>query len=268
LAFFEGEAKDIYIREMRPVLSQFVPRPEIEMPEKYLGKLSPKERRKLEHRRYLTTAYFSRKQEYEYQLKDAYIKGLESLLEGNDSLDFETMEEIVQQRFPNAPWHVKARQEFLAQRQEQEQQQEAKRQVREQAQEHQKLLPRLPEYWQNQIGALSEQIQPWPEEAQLLAQGLLWKWYELRKNAYPANPAQALPGIEGGIEATVRKELLSDFESVLRAADRTIQQECAKNPPDWVAKIHGDPCVSLFAPFGRAESALNHLERRLKIFRD
>src|SRR3954447_19234572 len=178
------------------------------------------------------------------------------------------MEAIVQQRFPNAAWHVKARQEFLAQRQEQEKQQEARRQAVGQVQEHQKLLPQLPDYWRNQIGALTEQIQPWPEDAQLLAQGLLWKWYELRKQAYPPHPELAFPGIEGGIETTIRKDLLADFESVLRAADRKIQQECAKNPPGWMEKFHGDPCISLFAPSGRAESALNHLERRLKIFRD
>ncbi len=268
LAFFEGQAKDIYTREVKPVLSQFVPRPEIEMPEKYVGRLSSKERRKLEHRRYLTTAYFSRKLEYEFLTKDAYIKGLQSLLEGADDIDLETMEQIVQERYPNAPWHQEAKQDFLAKLKVQEQAQQARLQAQERAQERQKILPQLPDYWQNQMGALSEQIQPWPVEAQQLAQDLLWKWYELRKQAYPSNPALAIPVIEPNIEATIRKELLSDFEQVLRAADLTIQAECKKNPPGWMFRVHGDPCISLFAPYGRAESALAHLERRLKIFRD
>ena len=97
LAFFEGEAKEIYMREIKPTLRQVTPRADIEMPEMYVGKLSVVERKKLRRRRELTISYFSRRQDSEYQLKKAYIHGLQLLNEGNESLDLETMEQIVQE---------------------------------------------------------------------------------------------------------------------------------------------------------------------------
>ena len=53
--------------------------------------------------------------------------------------------------------------------------------------------------------------------------GMLWKWFELRKQANPYDPARAIPGIEQGIEATIRKDLVDDFERVLRAAEKQVR---------------------------------------------
>jgi hypothetical protein len=245
-----------------------VPKSVVEGTERFVRKTVRKENEKYERRRYLTQAYFERKLYSDYALKAAYEHALQLLLEGSETLDYGTMEEIVQQNAPTATWHERAREEFLAKRRAQEQEKEDRREAREQAQKRERFQPQLPAYWQNQMNALSDQIQGWPEEAQYLAQGLLWKWYELRKQAFPSNPALPIPGVEAGIEATIRKDLVTQFEQVLRAADKTIHEECSKDHPYWMMKIHGDPCVSLFAPAGRAESALSHFERRMKIFRD
>jgi hypothetical protein len=117
------------------------------------------------------------------------------------------------------------------------------------------------------MGALSEQIEKWPQEAQYVARDLLWKWYELRKKASP-DPSLAIPGIEGSIEATIRQDLLSQYEHVLRAADQRIQEECRKNPPSRLMKIHGDPCKPWFESYGRGPHALHNFEALLKIYRD
>ena len=120
LDFFEGEAREVYIREIRPTLSQVTPPDRIDMPEtyeSYIGKLPVAEGEKVIRRRRHTIQFFSKIKDY--QLERAYISRLQRYLdeglEENKYWDLEAIEQIVQERAPNAPWREKARQEFLAQ---------------------------------------------------------------------------------------------------------------------------------------------------------
>ena len=142
LAFFEGEAKEIYIREITPALSEAdqAERREKEANLAYatstrqsvLDHMSEEDKKLMRRRRH-TIRFFSKIQDY--QLEEAYRSRLQRYLdeglEANEYWDLETIEQIVQERAPNAPWREKVRQEFL----------------------RQKRLPTLPWYQRHQLEA-------------------------------------------------------------------------------------------------------------------
>ena len=259
LSFFEGQAYDVYVRAIKPALSHATGADHIEVPEtsqSYVGALPTAQAADFMRRREHTLRYFRKKSDV--ALERHYRLVLHDVLTGDTRWDLDTLEQIIQSRAPGAAWHERERQEFLEN-------------VRAQgeAREREKVLAQSPDYWKTQMGALEEQIQKWPKEIQDLARNLLWKWFELRKKANPAGPEWAIPAVEASIETTIRRELVSQFEQVLRAAEKYVRAECEKKPPDWMMKFHGDPCKPWFeSAYGRGTSALHYFESRLMIFRD
>jgi hypothetical protein len=191
----------------------------------------------------------------DHRLEQAYITRLQRYLheglEANDYWDVEMIEQIIQERVPNAPWHKKAQEDFLA-----------RLQIKLQEQERQKRLPTLSPYWQNQMGALSEQMAGWPGGAQELARDLLWRWLELQKQGRS-------PEV---IEKTIIDDIASQFEEVLRAADRANQEYCRSRSSGFIqklARIHGDPCEPWFErPQQAGYNKLRIFKLLLRTYRD
>jgi hypothetical protein len=258
LSFFEGKAYDRYVRAVKPALAEVTGANYIEMSEtvqSYVGKLPAAQAADFMQRRLHTLRSFRKVKDL--ALERYYGLVLQDVLDGDTRWDLDTLEEIIQTRAPGAPWHERVRQEYLA-----------NVQAKEDARKREKLVSQT-DYWRNQMAALREQTQKWPKEIQDLAYSLLWKWFELRRAAFPSDPGLVIPTIEKGIETAVRRALVGDFEQVLRAAEKQVKAECEKNPPDWMMRLHGDPCKPWFeGVLGRGTSALRHFESRLMIFRD
>ena len=231
LAFFEGEAKDVYIREITPALSaaEQAERREKEANLAYATSTRqsvldhmPEEDKKLMRRRRHTIRFFSKIQDY--QLEEAYRSRLQRYLdeglEANEYWDLETIEQIVQERAPNAPWREKVRQEFL----------------------RQKRLPTLPWYQRHQLEELDKDTQRWTTEERDLARELLWQWFELR------NQGHAPKEVKERIFRLVRDL----YEQWLKAVDQQRLERYKTHPPSTRAKIRAraqgdEPGVSWFA---------------------
>jgi Domain of unknown function (DUF4157) len=262
LRFFEGEAKDAYVLQVKPALVQST-RPEIEMHPTYVGQVpiaDPVERERIGKRRERTYRFFSKVKDN--QLKEAYISRLQRYLdeglEANAYWDVETIEQIIAERAPNAPWHKQAREDFLVERA-----------IKLLALEREKRLPTLPPYWQNQFRALAEQTpRDWPEGLSGFAQNLLWKWHD-QVAKYDDNPY-----MRDVIQAPVAEEMifnniLSQYEVVLRDRDRAIQDECRRDPPGRLMKVWGDPCKPWFGESAhRGEHEMSMLRLRMRLRRD
>ena len=261
LRFFEGGAKDAYIRQVKLILVQ-TNRPEIEIKAAYVGKLpavEPREQERIRKRREHTYRFFTKVKDY--QLEEAYTsrlhRYLDEGLEANPYWDVEMIEQIIGERAPKAPWHDAARQDFLA-----------KRAVKLREQVRERSLPTLSPYWQNQFGALAEQTAAWPEGARVFARGLLWKWRE-QVAPYDNNPYLRDVVYPAVAEDTIFKDIVSQFEVVLRDRDRAIQEECRRNSPSRLMKVWGNPCKPWFGESGsRGEDELRNLGRRMRIFQD
>jgi hypothetical protein len=246
LRFFEGDARAVYAAEIRPALLRAT-RPEIEMPAMYVGHIDvadPVEQERIRKRRQHTYRAFAGYSDM--QLERRYRSRLQLYLdqgmEANNDWDLEMIEQIISERAPKAPWHQQARQEFLEKR--------ARKLLDQQRKER---LPTLSDYWQNQIGVVREQTEGWPPELQTWAQDLIWKWSE-----HP-----------GDGESVIFKDVVSQFESFLRDRDRSIQQECAKDPPSRLEKVWGDPCKPWFSEDSdHGEQIINHLQRVMRIRKD
>ena len=267
LRFFEGEAKEVYTRQIKPVLV-LATRSEIELPPAYVGKVPNAElaeQARIRRRREHTLRFFAKVKDY--QLQDAYVSRLQRYLDegmdANADWDMEMIEQIIEERAPNARWHASARQDFLA-----------KREVKQRGQARGKRLTTLTPYWQNQFGALAEQTQgwtvdqDWPEYLQVFAQDLLWKWHE-QIAKYDDNPYLRDVIQPAVAEKMIFKDIVERYELELRARDRAIQEECRLKPRDSWMNMYGDPCKPWFENSSqRGEQELRHLQRRMKIFED
>jgi hypothetical protein len=203
-----------------------------------------------EKRRNRTIRYFRKIPDQ--KLEDAYRSRLKLYLadrsKGQEYWDLEAMEEIVQERAPNAPWREEARQEFLAQL------------ARE------KRLPQLPEKVRSQFQKLDDKTQGWTTEERDLAHELLWHWIEFYDQGLRS--AAAID--------RVRKELVAHYETWLRGADRAIQEDCKRRDPASLGtfrhnleKAYGDPCEPWFQEshqHGYLE--LRDLERFMRVTTD
>jgi hypothetical protein len=261
LRFFDGEAKEAYTRQVKPALA-LVTRPEIQMQPAFVGGLSnvaPAEQERIRRRRDHTLRFFAKIPDD--KLRDAYASRLQRYLdegmEANPYWDLEMIEQIIDERAPDAPWREAVRQQFLA-----KQQHQATAKARE------KRLPTLSGYWQNQFGALDEQTKGWDEGGRGYARSLLWKWVDavaqFDKHAYLRD--EIMPAVG---EKLVFDEIVDQFELVLRDRDRAIQEECRRNPPGRLMKFWGDPCKPWFGESStRGEDELRSLRTRMRIFAD
>jgi hypothetical protein len=189
-----------------------------------------------EKRRNRTVRFFSKMSDE--KLEAAYRSRLRlylaDRLKGQEYWDLETMEEILQERAPNAPWREEARQEFLAQLE-----------TQKHAEARQQRLPELPAKVRSQFQKLDDQTRGWTGEERDLARNLLWRWIEFYDQ-----------GLGSAVSTDhVRKELLAHYDTWLRAADRAIQEDCKARPrPAGLSdkirrnleKAHGDPCEPWF----------------------
>jgi hypothetical protein len=209
-----------------------------------------------EDRRNRTIRYYRNKPDE--KLEAAYRSRLklylEDRLQGQKHWDLEAQEEIIKERAPNAPWHEDARQEFLAQLEEQKR-----------AEVRQERLQQLPEKVRGQFQQLGKKTKGWAREEQDLAQELLWRWIEYYDQGL-GSPAST---------DRIRKELVAHYETWLRAADRAIQQDCKRRPRlaslgDKIRRnlenAQGDPCKPWFEEshqYGYSE--LHQLESFMRV---
>lgn len=219
LRFFEGDAKRAYIEEIKPVL--------VEVAEEIETLLTAEaEDESLTRRRRHTTRFFSKVKDH--QLKEAYISRLQRYLdeglEENKYWDLETIEQIVKERAPNAPWHEEARRNFLTQLR------------------RQKFLQRSPWYQRHQLEALDVETKGWTNEERDLAQNLLMQWFELR------NQGRA----SGEVKEHILRLVKEIYEQWLRAVDQQRLDWCKKHELSTLQKVRArargeEPCVSWFA---------------------
>jgi hypothetical protein len=219
LRFFEADAKLAYIAEIKPALVEVTE--EIET----LLVAEAQDEKHVRRRRH-TTRFFSKIKDH--QLKEAYISRLQRYLdeglEENEYWDLETIEQIVKERAPNAPWREEARQDFLAQLR------------------RRKLLPKLPWYQQHQLESLDVETKGWTKEERDLAQDLLLQWFELR------NQGQGPGDVKEHILGLVKRV----YEQWLRTVDQQRLDWCKKHELGTIQKIRArargdEPCVSWFA---------------------
>ncbi|HSA87019.1 MAG TPA: DUF4157 domain-containing protein, partial [Nitrospira sp.] len=219
LRFFEADAKLAYIAEIKPALVEVTE--EIET----LLVAEAQDEKHVRRRRH-TTRFFSKIKDH--QLKEAYISRLQRYLdeglEENEYWDLETIEQIVKERAPNAPWREEARQDFLAQLR------------------RRKLLPKLPWYQQHQLESLDVETKGWTKEERDLAQDLLLQWFELR------NQGQGPGDVKERILGLVKRV----YEQWLRTVDQQRLDWCKKHELGTIQKIRArargdEPCVSWFA---------------------
>jgi hypothetical protein len=238
LRFFEGDAMWTYIAEVKPAL--------VEVTEETDTLLTAgAQDEKLARRRRHTTRFFSKVKDH--QLKEAYISRLQRYLdeglEDNEYWDLETIEQIVKERAPNAPWHEEARRNFLARLR------------------RRKLLPTLPWYQRHQLEALDVEIKGWTKEEQDLAEDLLLRWFELRNQGqHPGEVKEHILGLVKGL-----------YEQWLKAVDQQRLDQCKKHEPSTIQKIRArargeEPCVSWFADQNKpGPLRLREIERYMRV---
>ena len=109
LSFFEGRAYDIYVREVKPALSQVTGADHIEVPEtaqSYAGTLPPAQAADFMQRREHTLRYFRKVKDV--ALERHYGLVMQDVLNGDTRWDLDTLEQIVQTRAPGAAWHAES----------------------------------------------------------------------------------------------------------------------------------------------------------------
>ena len=246
------------------------PSTEIEMRAEYVGSVAgvePAERDRIRRRRQHTLTFFAKIKDY--QLREAYVSRLQRYLdegmEANLYWDFEMIEQIIQERAPNAPWHEAERQSFLAKRAAKQQSFLAKRAAKQQSEAREKQLPTLPSYWQNQFGALAEETSGWSEDARVYARGLLWIWrHQVAK--FDATPYVHDLVLAGPAKTVVFNEIVKQYELELHNRDRAIQKECKGKKRGWLMNVWGDPCKPWFEGTSqRGEEELHQLQKRMRI---
>lgn len=250
LNFFQGAAKEAYVREVRPALIAATTK-EIEFEPAYSGKVPDgpwAERTRIRRRRERTHRFFHRLRDS--QLHEGYVKRLQLYLDGgmeaNNHIDVEAIEQIIAERAPDAPWHASARADFLA-----------RQAAQLRSENRERFLPTLPAYWQNQFGALTEQTEAWPEEARHYARDLLWMWQE-----HAGSPAAA--------ERSVFDDISKRFAGVVRDRARAIHKECQGLNRGTLDNVWGDPCEPWFKDGGRGKGPdyLLSFRRRLGLATD
>jgi hypothetical protein len=212
-----------------PTISRTGAQPAIQRGFGELRVAEAKEEKRKERRREHTIRFFRKVKDH--QLKEAYISRLQRYLdeglEENEYWDLETIEQIVKERAPNAPWYEEARRNFFAQL----------------AQlQRQKLLQTLPWYQRHQLEALDVDTKGWTKEERDLARDLLWQWFELRNQGHA--PSE--------VKEHILRLVKEHYEQWLKAVDQQRLDRCKKHELSTVQKIQAraggeEPCVSWFA---------------------
>jgi len=263
LAFFEGEARDVYIRIIKPMLS-LVMMEQKEMRPVYLGDVSnidPAQQDLVRIRRARTADVFSRVSDA--RLKSVYTSRLAEYLEKGPEvmeLDLVMLEQIMDQRAANEPWRAAIRKDFLQ-----------KLAAKDAEIARQKQLRAMPGYWQNQFSLLEGEIARMDDRMKPYApyaRNLLWMWAEQaaphHDNVYMRDVVTMHIG-----EKMVADELAESLDRVYRQANAAVQRECKKNQPGTLMKFWGDPCKPFYGEGStRAERDIHQLRVRMRLMRD
>ena len=190
------------------------------------------------------------------QLEPLYDKIAAEIVEkqgGPVDWDLDTLDAIVQDRFPGAAWTRRKRAEVRAVVAEQ-----ARRKTR---------LEKMPWYLKATYEKFEAKASAWPAELRDLWRELAWLFINRRDAGDTHKQA----------EEKVIRELVGMYEQMLRVIDEVIQAECKRRRPrtwdekvrDNIAKAWGDPCKPWFGPQGTyGPSELRDFERMLRVKRD
>ena len=171
----------------------------------------PEEVKRRKSRRRHTRQFFNKISDD--RLQEAYESRLQRYLdegmEDNKYWDLETIEQIVQERAPDAPWIDQTRQEVLA-----------RWQIKRRDEKRRESLPTLPEDQRMALAEMDRRTAKWTDEEKTLARDLLWEWLERH------NEGQA----RGWIDQQILGSLVDHYEGWLRSVDQAIQEEARRRP--------------------------------------
>lgn len=147
------------------------------------------------------------------RLPEAYRKGLQRYLdeglEANNHWDLRTIEAIVQERAPDAPWIDETRDEVLA-----------AWQIKRRDEKRRESLPTLPMAQRAALGELDRRTAKWTDEEKALAHDLLREWFERQDEGQGRH----------WIQRQVLDSLVDRYEGWMRNVDQLIQEEARRRP--------------------------------------